>query len=272
MLAAAVLAASTGCGTPSPRWILPPPPAEEIRARLGRVVVRIDDEVPAGCLEPPISSWRGAMTYGGVMGMAAVAAVGLAIAGSVGRGAGGGEGACLVAAFVAVVLAATAVLVPAGACLGSLWGLSQGPSGEEIARGRVVLARAVRTSAVADRLRDGLLDAARIRTEAVVAAEGPADTLLLLGRPRVVLGGPWRIDPPLTLHADVRVRLVRVRDGAELYAAGFGMIGSSRPFAEWTADGGAGLVAELSSGTAGFPERIVEEIFLLHPVETPRRP
>lgn len=274
-LAASVLVSSAGCGTGAPRWILPDPPAESVRAGLGRVVVKVDDQVLASLLEPPIASWRGAMLYGGVLGMAAVATAGLAMTAAVGRGlagSGSGWGACVVLFLMGAVLTATLAIIPLGACFGSLWGLSQGPSGEEIARGRAVLAAALRTARVEERLRSAVVETARRRAQLPVAEDGPADALLLVGRPRVMLSGPWRFDPPLTLHADVRFRLVRVRDGAELYATSLGMTGSTRSFADWTADRGSLAAWELTAGTAGFADRLVEEIFLLHPLGEARLP
>ena len=98
----------------------------------------------------------------------------------------------------------------------------------------------------------------------VVLQTNAAQTILEVTSVLVCLSGPSAIEPPLTLDCDVRVRLLRVRDGCELYDARFSYYGSSHTLREWATSDGADLRKELGAACIHLSHHIAEQIFLVH--------
>ncbi len=74
------------------------------------------------------------------------------------------------------------------------------------------------------------------------------------------LGAPSALSPDLTLSAQVRVRLVSLPAGTELYRRESSYFSARRPYPEWARDGGALVHEEIlrcveesvRHGTSGF--------------------
>jgi len=70
------------------------------------------------------------------------------------------------------------------------------------------------------------------------------------------------INPPLSFQMKVRARLVRVVDGAELYAHTFKYESARKKFIDWSADNGQPFKEEFNQGIQSLARDIVEVIFL----------
>lgn len=87
----------------------------------------------------------------------------------------------------------------------------------------------------------------------------------------MILTGPLRVDPDLTLYLPVSVRLLRARDGEVLHSFTMGYRGPPRSFTQWGAANARAFREEAARGHREMAERIAEEIFSLRPMETRRR-
>jgi hypothetical protein len=282
-LASLLLAAQAGCGRPSDSWILPPPPSEELRAQLGRVVVRSDGDLLAeSVLTPAIAGVCGAMGCG----LGAGVTLGVSLAGVVWpvffneRSMNDPRWVllpCLLVFAVAFVLflygAALAAGIGIGAVGGTIWGLSKAPSGEKIEKDRAILEKAVLAQRLSDRIKEAVVVRAARETTTSVAAWNPAtprDTILLISGPRVLLHGRSTFDAPLRLYVEVDVRLLGP-DGTVLHSFTLGREGNERSIDSWVGRDGSMLAGELGHPET-YAERIVEEIFVLVGVQARRPP
>ena len=92
-----------------------------------------------------------------------------------------------------------------------------------------------------------------------LATEG-IDTVLELGVSAIELSGPWGVHPRGALLMTVRVRLVRVADGTELYTRDFEYAGGTNPFTD-LADNPQPLREELQLAYQSLAKEIVGELF-----------
>jgi len=271
-LAALVLAAQAGCGRSPSFERLPPPPSEEVRARLGRIVVRSDNDLLAeSVVAPAVASACSAAALGCLVGIG----TGLGIAaglwrGGGGVGSGGGTGAALVILVIVFIWAfITATAIAGGIVGGTLWGLSKSPSGKELERARQLIEKAILERRFADQIKASVVEKAARLTDARVAAWSPGgerDTILEISGPRVGLHGPWSFDARLRLTSEIQVRLIASADGTPLHSFRLRRIGGEKSFEEWVGTDGSAVAAELGNSEP-FAERILEELFLL--VELP---
>jgi hypothetical protein len=272
-LASLVLASQVGCGRAPTFDRVPPPPSEEIRAGLGRVVVRSDSDLLAeSVLQPAVSRNCSAAALGCLVGIGvglAVAAEVLRPLGSLRGGGGGGVEVFILAIFLFVAACVAGVGIAFGILGGTVWGLSQGPSGRELEQARGLIEKAVLARRLTDQIKARVVDRAARDTDARVASWDPAaerDTILEISGPRVVLHGSWSFSSPLVLTSEIDVRLIRSRDGAVLHSFRLGSVGGKKGFDEWVGKDGSPVARELGDPDA-FAARIVDEIFLL--VELP---
>ncbi len=274
-LASLVLAAQVGCGRSPTFDRLPPPPSEEIRARLGRVVVRSETDLLAeSVLLPAVASSCSAAGLGSLAGIGT--GVGLTVgmwSGSSGGGFGrsGGGGGVVFAFFLVIALWVCLLVasIPIGALCGSIWGLSKAPSGEELERARRILSKAILERRLTDQIKERVVERATRDADARVSPWAPGaerDTILEITGPRVVLQGPMRFDAPLRLTSEIEVRLIGSRDGALLHSFRLRKVGGEKSFQGWVGEDGSAVAAELGD-PEDFAARIVDEIFLL--VELP---
>ena len=271
-LASLVLASQAGCGRSPSFDRLPPPPSEEVRARLGRIVVRSDNDLLAeSVMAPAVASACSAAGLGCLVGIGA--GFGLAAGmwrGCGGVGSGGGNGAAIIILVIVFIWAfITATAVAAGIVGGTLWGLSKAPSGKELEQARHIIEKAVLERRFSDRIKASVVEKASQLTDARVAAWSPGgerDTILEISGPRVVLHGPWSFDARLRLTSEIQVRLIASADGALLHSLRLRRVGGEKSFEEWVGKDGSAVAAELGDSEA-FAERILDELFLL--VELP---
>ena len=277
-MASLILAAQTGCGRAGGTWPLPPPPSEELRAGLGRVVVRSDEDVVAeSVLTPSISGACGAAGYGVVMGLAfglgASATLFASLRGFGGGGRGDWVGAFVLAVILFVFVCISAALISLGLMGGPLWGLSKAPSAQVVEEGRQHLEGAILRYGLSRRIGAAVAARAAREVDLPVAAWSPeavADTYLDVSGPRVTLRGAWKFDAPLRLCSEVRVRLVSARNGTILHEFVLGHVGRELMFEQWVAQEGSAVTENLGDPD-GFAARIVDEIFLLE-VRSPAEP
>lgn len=263
LCASALLAAQTGCGSRVPEWRLPEPPSEAVRASVGRLAVVTAAEASA-LASLPVAGACAMSAVGALAGMGLGLWIGLTVSSSVRYVTGGDPLTALVAAaIIALGLAVAAVAVPVGGLIGAADGAFKGRSAEEIDDGRRTIEAAVARAEVPELLRRAVLKELARETDVRVGDAATAHTLLVIEGPLVGFAGPLRPDPPLRLFGEVRFRLVRRADGAELHALTLGFRMSERPFAAWIADEAEIVRVELRTGTSRFAERAVEELFRL---------
>jgi len=277
-LASLVLAAQSGCGRPSDSWTLPPPPSEEVRSQLGRVVVRSDGDLLAeSVLVPAIAGACGAMGCG----LGAGVTLGTTLAGRVWpfffneRSMKDPRWIFLPCVFVFalgfvlfVYAAALAAGLGLGAVGGTIWGLSKSPSGEKIERDRQILEKAVLQRRLSDGIKEAVVVRAARETKTSVTAWAPGaphETILLISGPRVLLHGRSEFDAPLRLYVEVDVRLIGL-NGDVLHSFTLGREGSEQSIDAWVGQNGSVLADELGHPET-YAERIVDEIFVLVEVE-----
>ena len=274
-MASLVLASQSGCGR-ADHWPLPPPPSEEVRSNLGRIVVRTDDDaLAASALAPAISGACSAAGCGVLMGLSFGLGASAAMFGSLrGTGGGGSAGAFIFAIVFLFFAAISAALITLGLVGGALWGLSKTPSGKALEEARQKIEQSVRANGLSRRIGRRVVDWAARDTDVLVTSwspGAPVDTYLDISGPCLTMTGPFRFDGPLRLLSEVRVRLVSARDGSMLHAFSLGHVGRERTFEQWAEGNGAAVVDEQGDANR-FAERILEEIFLLDvlpPAEPP---
>jgi hypothetical protein len=243
----------SGCATGSssyPAVTLPVPPSQEVRGQLGAISVR-GIELKAAEFAQPIGKGRAA-AKGGVGGLVAPVAGG-AVAGPYGVAAG-------------------VILAPVTGTAGAIYGAFAGMTEDEFMRIRTTLQSVARETNVMAQLERGIADAIRSLppectiTVANTAAE-TAPTLLEVTPAMLRLdGGPQAVNPPLTIIFVVRVRLVRVADGAELYSGDFAYHGPRHSLRAWSSDGGARFREAIKALCDALPAQIVENLFLISPL------
>lgn len=79
-------------------------------------------------------------------------------------------------------------------------------------------------------------------------------------------GLEWGSDPPMEFFLEVKLRLVRVRDDADLYGRPFVYRSPAHRFSAWAKDDGKLLEEESGRACGEIAERMVEEVFFLVPL------
>ncbi|HEX9184786.1 MAG TPA: hypothetical protein VF876_16130 [Burkholderiales bacterium] len=122
---------------------------------------------------------------------------------------------------------------------------------------------ALDTNAIQESLRLNIEAAAR--AHGVQPAErAEADTLLeaTLLKAGTAGGG---INEPVGLYMEVRVRLLRAADGAEVYSARVLHVGPRLKLVDWAGGGGDRLLRALDAGYEALGAHIADGVFLLYP-------
>jgi hypothetical protein len=258
LCATAVLVAQSGCAGSLPVWTLPAPPSEELRRSMGPLAVVTPAEILGLASSPPPGACARS-AEGALSGMG----VGLKLGVFVGHGLAAVPSHDPLATLWVVVVLGLAVTVSAvgavgGGLVGALLGLIGDPS---LDAGDRAIRQAVTRAGLPEALRRAVLEELARETEVQVADPARARTLLLLEGPVLGFAGPAHSNPPLRLFGEVRFRLVRAADGAELHALTLGFRTSSQSFIVWTSDEAEFVRRELLAGTSGFAARAVQELF-----------
>lgn len=82
---------------------------------------------------------------------------------------------------------------------------------------------------------------------------------------RVGLTGEYRIDPPASVFAEVRARLMNTGDGSVLLESKLGCHSEPRRFAEWGERNGDVMIDAFVACVAPLAEKIVDDLFLVWP-------
>jgi hypothetical protein len=275
-VALAVLAAQSGCvrsGVPS----LPPPPSEDTRSKFGRMgVTWVSEGSPPALALPAAGSCEGA-GRGAVLGIC----IGVVLVGELAvntkGGGGGGNGGLAFAAAICVFLVVSLAIIPLAILIGSAYGASAAHPAEEVEAAVFAVSRAASDPSVPRGIARRILERGRARTDEDLtwlepgAPPGRCDSVLEVGPIAVALAGPYQINPLLRLVASFPVRVIRVSDGAILYAGTWGWQapGEAELFG-WAAGEGSRIRGVLEEEGRRFSERVVDQLFLLHLLPTDR--
>ncbi len=252
-----------------------PPPSEELRARLGAIMV-----VPL--------TWQGAVapdTPTKRRGAGALSGAGQGAAGSLSTGASfcqfNDPFFCAFGLVLGIAVAPVAALVGAGV------GASRAHSEAEVVAAEASLRHtldeaalpeilAARVGAAAARHADLVLAAPRLTDHDLRApdfadwAELGADTVLELEVTHFGLASAGHIDPELTLTVSVRVRLLDAADGRLLYMRAWAYRGHPHNYFDMAADEAGRLRAELQRGIDQLTDGIVLDLFVARTPEQRR--
>ena len=298
LLTLTLLLVQGGCGLPSRliRPIQPPLPRPllpEMRAQLGRVGVVSGRFVPTTVVERPAA--------GKVRGAAKGAAVGaLGGAAAVAEGLRFTSGGCSGDACGFVVVVMLGVLIGAatvGAVTGAVIGAVTTESAAKAREATAALQHAFAELRIQQTLRDRLVTVARDEAQLdlmPVADPGPADpdvdvdyrplaaqgadTILEVSMTQLGLTGDRSVNPLLVLSMTTRIRLIRSRDGAELYRQELDNRSESRKFVEWAADDAEAFREAMDAAYTDVSREIVRLVWppaqepQLRPAPTPPAP
>lgn len=262
VVALAVLAAQSGC-VRVPVRALPLPPSEETRSRFGRIGVTWEEGFPPILVTPAAGSCSGA-ARGALMGTL----IGFVLAGQL-MGGPSRKGDDAWAALV--VLAVALAIIPVAVLIGSVYGAAAAHSPEEVDGAVASVMQAASDPVLQRGIAREVFESARKRTDENLAWMDPGgsrdafDSILEVGPIDVALIGPYQINPPLRLEVALRVRMVRVSDGALLYeGTELGRGAEEAELFEWAENDGARVRSQLRIEGSRFAQRIVETVFLLH--------
>jgi len=250
-LTAALLA---GCATAPYR-----PPSEEIRAQVGTVGVISPRLSPEASVEGPTAG----------KGTGAAKGAGLGAAYMLGGGATSGH---------PLTFALGIALTPVGALVGGIYGAGAAEPASAVQEAERTLKKAVAELKAQEAMRDLVLEVARSETRYQfvslaehdpLASEG-IDTILEVSVPALGLAGPVGVNPPVAVVVEACAKLIRIGDGAELYALPpkdahpLLFVSPGRRFVEWAAEDARLFREELDRAYRTLAEKIVDELFLVH--------
>jgi hypothetical protein len=184
----------------------------------------------------------------------------------VGAGAGAGGGL-----FLALFT------LPVTVTVGGVVGAIQGTSASAVQTARAPVERALLEADVPRKLRDRVVALGAERTSetlvAVAAEDRGVDSMPLSGAARTLLElrlvevrlvrpqpGDMQKDPPLTFGVKVRLRLIGLADGRELFARDVDSAETTRVFSSWIEDDAREFRAALAEAIEAIAVRIVEEV------------
>jgi hypothetical protein len=266
LLALAIVAAHCGCGGVAPAR-LPDTPSEDLRSRFGRIGVTWNAVVePVGGFVPARGSWDGA-GRGAVAGMLADLKITIGLTGA---SAVAGEAApFLMAGFLGLGLA----MLPVSAMIGSIYGAAAAPDARTVQAAVDALQGAVDRQQFPRRVAETILGRASVslddRLEEILPGTrlDGIDTLLVVEPARLVLVGPYNVNPDLQLLLLQSASLTRVSDHRMLYQVTLlHLVSAKAPFLSWGKDDAALLRSALDQLSQPLGERLLEEMFLLHPL------
>jgi sugar lactone lactonase YvrE len=264
-----IVATLSGCAGKVPAHL----PAEA-KAQLGTVGVASARFTPRLEFRTPAKgAWAGA-------GRRATrwAAVAGGAVGQVGCAAGGY--ACIGA--LALAVAATV----GGAVAGGVSGAIDALPADTVREVEAALTRSLGELRLQEELRDRVVQVARqktLQTVVTVMDHGPSspgkparydpeanrgiDSLLETTVLTVGLAGEWDVNPPLKLVMTGLTRLVRIRDGAEIYRTPLEYSSEAHPFIEWGTNEAQPFRDGLDRALHVLAAQVVREYFVLRPQE-----
>jgi len=255
--------------------IQPPPPPEEIRSQLGTIGIVSAHFIPESEFVMPASGTGAGARRGLVKGAG--------IGGSLlsGGGSVGSQGAPCVACFLLPV-AGVVVGAVVGAVVGTVVGGVTALPAATVDEAEATLKKALTDIKVQETLMERVVNVARDQTPYLfitikelgpispdeqisycfLATDGINTILEISVLKFGLVGSKWDINPDLMLFMSVRVRFIRVSDGAELYVHTFEFKESKHSFIEWTASNAETFCRELDYAHAILANEIVETLFL----------
>ena len=233
-----------------------PPPTEAVRARLGTVAVQAVQAIPKTNLVVPATRGQGAAT-GAWKGMWYFGFAALA------SGKDGGPYAVPIAV----------AMMPVGALTGAVAGGMLGTPKKDSAAAEMTLREAFGESDFQETVRREVDAAIRKNTSHPVARAGKtgpgnlprADSLLEVNVLEANLEGSREKDARLALTLKVRVRLVSLPDGTELYQDTWSQRCGFLTFIEWGEPGAKAFERELVGASRAMADDIVNHVFLGKP-------
>jgi hypothetical protein len=162
-------------------------------------------------------------------------------------------------------------IIPLTILISSAYGASAAHPAEEVEAAILAVSRAASDPGVPRGIARRILERGRARTDEDLMWLEPGgprdrcDSVLEVGPIAVGLVGRYQINPSLKLVASFPVRIIRVSDGALLYAGTSAWHASrEEELFGWAAWGGSRIRALLEEEGERFSERVVDQVFLLH--------
>lgn len=243
----AALFVGAGCASPRvPQYVtLPSPPSEEIRTQLGPIAVVTTNKPSLAVFTQPMGNGRAA-SHGGWVGFWSAPAAG---------GAAGDAYGAILGLF----------LSPVTGTAGAIYGGVAGMSKKEYDQVSAGLQKAILESDVANRVEAAVTNSIRqLTSQPVVLQTSTAQTILELTPALIRLAGVLEIEPRLTFECVVRVRLLRVNDGSELFAGTFNYAGAAHNLRDWAEHDGERLRKEFANACTCLSGQIAEQMFLVY--------
>jgi hypothetical protein len=230
----------TGCaaGISKSSRRMPTPPTEEVRSRLGTIVVESAGTGSAAEFAKPYTKQQAAAA-----------------------GALKAAGECLGSGEVVGV-----ILMPIGAGIGGAIGASSGLSKEEVEQAERALLAVFNEMDFQRAVRDKVVQLGRRETRHAFVTSaggsgGSAAVLQVNVRGAGLAGSPER-DAPLAMFLRVHVRLLGPGDRAVLYEHEWAHTSGAYTYKQWAAGGGRLFRSHLSVASSAVAQSIIEEIFL----------
>ena len=261
-----IVVAQSGCVRVVPAR-LPDPPTEDLRSRMGRIGVTWKTSADSlQGLRPARGSCDGA-GRGAVAGMLLdLKITGMLVGGSTGAGEGG---VFLVAGFLGLGIG----ILPVAAIIGSLYGAAAASDPKAVDEAADTLRRAIDAREFSRGVAEAILDRARDRVDDTLVRLEPAapidgvETLLEVEPPQLILQGSYNVNPSLQLIVQQTVTLVRASDHVVLHRIKLLHPTPTRAeFVVWAKNDADLLKRTLGNIDLVLGERLLDELFLLHPL------
>ncbi len=268
----ALLLLAAGCAKSPHIYSMDPTDLEKIRSECHTVGVHLDSAFPENrVLLPAKGVWGGAK-----------------------RGVLVGASLPVMLGFVSPIPGGTALGVlfaPMGALVGGVHGIFTALPEQEVENAETMLLKAsdeLRQMPLREDFLQLLLELGNLRTdlrfvawpEDQVAtasqsnrrrsfpANDTIDTKLSIQFLHAGLRGQYRIDPPMDIFLEIRVRLIRIDDDVVLLDEHFTCASDEeKMFRDWSAQGGNQMIAEFVSCVPDLAEKIVDDLFRVYPIE-----
>lgn len=293
-----ILLMQLGCAY-QPLPFLPPPPSEEVRAKIGTIGVVSARFNPEAEFQTPAKGRVSGAGRGAARG-AAMGALGGAAIGAL----------CLVMAPICMPVGAV-VGGTIGAPIGTVYGATTALPAKTVEEAEVALKNALSDLKIQETMRDHVFQAAH-QTHyhfVLLADPGPTaihplgsslittgiipeevnygllsergiDTVLEVSVTTVGLGEfvrtnrcvtahPWGVNVPVAQCVSAHARLIRIADGTVLYSHAFVYISEGRKFAEWASNNAQLFREEFDRGYQNLAGQIVDQLFLARQNKSP---
>jgi hypothetical protein len=229
-----LIGCATGLSKSSRR--MPPPPTEEVRSRLGTIVV--ESAVSGSAAEFAKPYTKGQAAAAGALGVA---------------------GECIGSGEVVGV-----IFMPIGAGIGAAMGASKGLPKEEVEAAERILLAVFNEMDFQRAVRDQVVQLGRKETRHafVTGARGGSAAVLQVNVRGAGLAGGPESGAPLAMFLRVHVRLLAPGDRALLYEHEWTHMSGAYTYQEWAAGGGRLFRKHLSVASSAVARSIIEEIFL----------